>query len=182
MKAFRNVGGAVVEVNVDLDPNGNPLLPPDTTTDPRPDALPGHYTTVVGSEWIQIPIPVPFQTLDSIRAEMMERFRVYRNWLIEQPVEHAGRSFDGDEIARNRLTQALVIFQTNGTLPQAWVARDNSLFPITAIADLNGIVGAVQVAFTTRFFTADGIRRQIIAAQTEEQLRAIEIPSINTMI
>ena len=177
MKAFRNIAGSVVEVNIDVDPDGNPLLPPDTTVEPRPEPLEGHYVTVVGSTWVQIPNPVSFVTLETQKAQALERFRVYRDWLIEQPVEYAGRLFDANETARNRLTQALVIFQTTNTLPQAWVANDNSLFHINNIDDLSGIINAVQTAFTTRFFTSDTIRRQILVAETEEQLAAVQIPS-----
>ena len=38
MKAFRNLAGNVVEIDIDLDLDGNPILPPDTTTDLRPEA------------------------------------------------------------------------------------------------------------------------------------------------
>ena len=41
MKAFRNIGGSVVEIDVDTDPNGQPILPPDTTVDAKPAAHDG---------------------------------------------------------------------------------------------------------------------------------------------
>jgi len=103
---------------------------------------------------------------------------VYKAWYFEQPTTHMGVTFDADEQARNRLTQALVIESTSGYLPPAWIAADNSQFPLAAKADLVGIVTAVQTAFSTRFFEMDVVRQQILAADNDAVLAAIVIPSV----
>jgi hypothetical protein len=52
MKAYRNIAGVVHEIQVDIGLDGQPILPPDTTVDPRPEPQPGHYVTVVGNAWV----------------------------------------------------------------------------------------------------------------------------------
>jgi hypothetical protein len=178
MKAFRNVGGNVVEVEIDTDLNGHPILPPDTTTDPRPEAQEGHYVTVVGDKWVQIAIPVPFVTFETKKQDAHKKLKAYRAWYLEQPIIHEGVKFDADEQARARLTQALTINGANGYLPPAWIAFDNTPFPLAAVADLVNLVNAVQVAFSNRFFETAAIRDQIINATTEEQLAAITVPVV----
>lgn len=178
MKAYRNLGGNVVEIEVDVDVNGQPILPPDTTVDPRPEPLPGHYVTVVGNEWVQIPIPQEYFEFSYKKQLALEKLSKYKNWYLDQPVEHAGKKFDADEVARNRLTQALVIYNTNNYLPPAWITEDNQPFALNSINDLLGIINAVQTAFSTRFFEMDAIRQQILAAQNDEELDAVKIPQI----
>lgn len=178
MKAFRNIGGNIVEIEVDVGPDNVPLLPPDTTVDPRPDPLPGHYVTVVGNSWVQIPIPQEFTTFEYKKQKALEALKKYKEWYLEQPVEHNGVLFDADETARIRLTQALVVHSASSYLPPYWITANNDLYPIENLSDLMGIVNAVQTAFTTRFFEMDGIRRQILNASNEEELNAINIPTI----
>lgn len=177
MKAFRNLAGNVVEITVDVGLDGQPILPPDTTVDPRPEPLPGHYVTVVGKEWVQIEIPVVFETLESKIARKLEAIGKYRDWLTEQPVEVNGVKFDADEQARSRLTQSLVINSTLDYLPPAWISYDNTPQPLATVDDLKTIVQAVQTAFATRFFECDTLRQAAKAATTEAELDLVVVPS-----
>jgi len=181
MKAWRNFGDALVEIEVDVSTSGQPILPPDTTIAPRPDPLEGYYVTVVGNEWVQIPIPQEFTLFETKKQVKLEEIRKYRAWYLEQPVDYNGLTFDADEQSRNRLTQALLIYQTNGYLPPAWIAFDNTSYTLTVIDDLMGIINAVQTAFSTRFFETDAIRRQVIDAATEADLEAVVIPKLPQM-
>ena len=178
MKAYRNYAGEVREIYVDVDPNGQPLLPPDTTIQPRPDALEGHYVTVVGTEWVQIEIPVQVESLETRRVRLLAQLSQFRAWLTEQPVGVAGRLFDADDQARSRLTQALVMHSTLDYMPPAWIAYDNQPVGLNTIDDLKGIVAAVQNAFAVRFFYCDEIRQRLMAATTEEQLQGIAVPAV----
>lgn len=180
MKAFRNVGGSVTEIEVDVSPDGNPLLPPDTTVDHKPEALQGHYVTVVGNSWVQIPVPVEHFEFSYKKQLALEKLAKYKAWYTEQPVNHNSVAFDGDELSRARLIQALVINSATGYLPPAWVTYNNSVYPITVIADLIGIINAVQTAFATRFFEMNNIREAIKEAVNESALAAINIPQIPT--
>lgn len=181
MKAFRNVGGQVVEITVDLDLSGNPILPPNTTVAPRPEANEGHYVTVVDNAWVQIPIPVHVVTLDQLKAEKQVRVKQYRDWLLAQPVEYEGVQFDADETARARLSQALIINTVNETFPPAWIAADDTQFPLVSFQDLKGIALTVAGAFSDRFFEAADLRDAVTAAADEAELEAVVIPSTGLM-
>lgn len=178
MKAFRNVAGTVVEIDVDVDPNGQPILPPDTTTAEKPAAQDGHYVTVVGNVWVQIPIAQEVIAFEYRKQKALETLSRYKAWYLDQPVNHNGVMFDGDEQARARLTQALVVHNANSYLPPVWIAADNSPQPLADINALIAIVSDVQTAFATRFYEMDLIRQQIIAAADEVALAAINIPVV----
>lgn len=176
MKAFRNVGGNIVEIEVDIGLDSLPILPPDTTVNARPAAQEGHYVTVVGNEWVQIPIPVPFVTFETKKQQKLSALQEYRGWYLDQPVEHNTIMFDADETARARLTQALTINMSSGYLPPAWITYDNSPFVLTVVDDLKNLVNTIQAAFSSRFFEMDTIRQQILAAADEAALNAVVVP------
>lgn len=188
MKAFRNIAGNVVEILVDVDPSGNPILPPDTTVDPKPEVQEGHYVTVVGREWVQIPIPQEFKAFETLKNEAIQKLQEYRTWSLEQPVvltvEGTGEEikFDADEQARARINHALTIHSQLALLPPVWITYDNSEYPLTSVEDLKAIANAVFNAYNGRFFACSEIRKQIFAAQDEVALtQAIElIPQIQT--
>lgn len=177
MKAFRNLGGNVVEIEVDVDPTGLPILPPDTTVEPRPEPLEGHYVTVVDKSWVQIPVTPNVLSFELKKQDALRRVSQYNDWYINEPVTHSGFLFDADELARNRLTQALVLQSAANILTPAWITYDNKTFPITTAADLMGIINAVQTHFTTRFFEMATLHQRVEAATTEAELEAIVIPS-----
>lgn len=178
MLAYRNVAGNVVEIQVDVDPSGTPLLPRDTTTDPKPAPLADHYVTVVDHSWVQIPVTQSWSEFSYLKQQALQKLSTYKAWYIDQPVNIAGVKYDADEAARARLTQAIVIYNTNGYLPPAWISFDNTPVVLTVIADLIAIVNGVQSAFSTRFFEMDAIRGQINAAANEAALAAITIPQV----
>lgn len=181
MKAFRGISGGYKEIDVDVDHvTQQPILPPDTTIDLKPETVTeNHYLTVVGNEWVEIENPVPVFSFDYLKQKKLEEVYEYREWLFRQPVEHAGALFDADDTARTRLTQALVM--TNPPInyvPPVWVTYDNDSFPISDLPDLVGIVSAVTSAFSQRFYEMGYLRSQVSAAEHQEALDAIEIPAI----
>ena len=178
MKAFRNMAGKVVEIEVDLDLDGNPILPPDTTTDPRPSAQPGHYVTVVGRNWVQIPVPQQVKSLELLKNEALEKLANYRAWLLEQPVFYQGVLFDGDETARDRLSHSVIVAESGGQVPPAWVTYDNSSFPLNDAADLKSLAVHIITEFGVRFFEANVIRESIMQATDEAALASVQIPVI----
>ena len=180
MKAYRAIPGGYKEIDVDVDHvTMQAILPPDTTVQPKPETVTeGHYLTVVGTEWVEIEIPVPTFSFEYLKQKKLEKAAEYRDWLLDQPVEHAGVLFDADDTARTRLTQALVM--TNPPIeyiPPVWVTYDNSSFPIGDLSDLVGIVAAVTSAFSQRFYDAGVLRAQVTAAEDQAALDAIEIPA-----
>lgn len=182
MKAYRNIGGTVKEIQVDVGLDGQPILPPDTTVNPRPEAQPGHYVTVVGKDWVQIEIPVVVESFESKKASKMASISAYRDWLLNQPAEHQGILFDGDATARVRLTQALLMARELSYVPPSWVTYDNSKFVIVDIEALRALVGDVTTAFSTRFYQCDQLREDTIAATTEMELDAVVVPGIPAVV
>ena len=178
MKAWRNLNGNVVEIEVDISKSGNPILPPDTTVAERPAELEGHYLTVVGNEWVHIAIPAQVVSFETKQAQALAELKAYREWYLDQPVTHAEHTFDADEQARNRLVQALVIYNETAYLPPAWITFDNKPFALTVIDDLKGLISVVQTAFSSRFFEMNTLRDSILAAQDDTALNAIVIPKI----
>lgn len=174
MKAFRLYNGVINETDVDVDPGGNPILPPDTTVDPRPDELAGHYLTIQGNSWVQIEIVPP--SLFQLKNDKMMAFEVYRQKYMDKPVEVNGVMFDADSTARERLTQALVMNTAFAYLPPVWITHDNSAYPLADLDALKAIALAVQTAFANRFYEIVGIRDSISNASTKEELEAIVIP------
>ena len=178
MKAFRNIAGNVAEIEVDLDLDGNPILPPDTTTDARPAAQPGHYATVVDRSWVQIPVTVQVKSLELQKSEVLAKISSYREWLLEQPVTHSGVVFDGDQTARVRLSQAVMVADAGGQVPPAWVTYDNSTFPLADLAALKALAVSVITEFGNRFFEANAIREAAMQAADAAALAAVVVPAI----
>lgn len=178
MQAWRNIAGNIQQVYVDVGPDGKPLLPPDTTVDPKPDPQPGHYVTVVGNSWVQIPIPVPYFEFSYLKQQALDKFFKYKTWYLSQPVTIDGSPFDNDDVARNRMIQALVIYSQTNYLPSAWVDANNVPHPVAVIADLQKIMTAMSQDFSTKFFEMETIRQQILATTDEAGLNAITIPAI----
>lgn len=180
MKAYRNLNGQIVEIDVDVDPNNQPLLPPDTTVDPRPDPLAGHYVTIVGNAWVQIEIPATVFEFSYNREKKLADLAVYKTWYLDQPLAINGVLYDADEQARTRLIQALTVYNAYGALPSAWVDSNNVPHPISAVADLNALIQPIAQAFQTRFFDMDTIRQNILAVADGDQaaLDLIVVPTI----
>lgn len=181
MQAFRNVGGEVKTIQVDVDIDGNPILPPDTTVDPRPEPLEGHYVTVVDRAWVQIPIPVQVVTLDALRNDKLTRFDKWREKHINRPVDMNGVMFDADELSRSRVTQALTVYASIGFLPAAWMDMNKQPFPLTSVDDLKAVATAILAQFNASFFEAEVKRAAIVAATTEAELAAVDIPETDLM-
>lgn len=178
MKAYRKVNGEIREIRVDVSPSGTPLLPPNTTVDPRPEPLEGYYLDIVGDSWEQIPVRVHVPTLQEVKDKACDELALYKDWLLDSPVMFEGHDFDSDDTARIRLLGAVSAYQVSGKWPPAWVTYDNKLFPLTTPNLLNGLSMTVYNAFTSRFFFVTGIREQILACETIEEVDNVTIPEI----
>ena len=108
MKAFRLYNGVINEIDVDVDAvTQEPILPPETTVDPRPDEVPGKYVTIQGNQWVYIDIIEP--SLFQLKQNKLAEFETFRQAYMDKPVQVNGVLFDADSTARERLTQSLVM-------------------------------------------------------------------------
>lgn len=180
MNAYRRfASGEIKQIKVDVDKNGNPILPADTTVDPRPDPAPGYYVTVVDNTWVQILTPVPpAPSLEQLKQEAIAKLSKWKEWVLEQPVNYQGQSFDADDVARNRLTQAVTLLSIGAPHPAAWVTYDNSVYDVEDAQDLTNLALVVANIFQERFTQATALRAAIDAATTESELEAVVIPAI----
>ena len=177
MKASRLYNGMISEIDVDVDGvTGEPILPPDTTVDPRPPEVEGQYLTIEGNQWKYIEIVQP--SLFQLKQNKMIQFEEFRQAYMDRPVTVAGADFDADDTARTRLTQALVMYRDFNYLPPVWIRHDNGAHPLASIDDLKAIAQAVMTAFSTRFYEIVAIRDAISNAATKEELEAVVIPAI----
>lgn len=166
----------IVPYEFDVDPNGNPLLPPNGTIDPKPEVPSGKYLAIVRNQWHLIDIPQVTYSFEYKKQMKLEALASYKEWYLNQPVTYDGRQFDNDETSKNRLIQTIKIYELTNQLPPAWIDYNNQAYPINAISQINGIVLTIASTFQTRFFEMATLRDQINAAQTEEELAAINVP------
>ena len=180
MKAFqRTPDGSIKEILIDLDRNGNPILPSNTTIDPRPQANEGHYVTVVDDKWVQIPITPPREvTLEELKDEKRKVLAAYKDWFLEQPVYMGEVLYDGDSVARDRLTQAVLLAELGGPVAESWVDANDIPRPIVDQDHIKNLSFQVAGVFQQRFTVLTGIRLAIIEATSVEELDAIVIPEI----
>ena len=119
------------------------------------------------------------KTLELLKAEALKKVATYREWLLEQPVLYQGVLFDGDTTARDRLSQSVIVAESGGQVPPAWVTYDNSTFPLNDVADLKSLAVHIMTEFGIRFFEANTIRESIIQATDEAALASIQIPVVS---
>lgn len=179
MKAYRKLNGNIVEIRVDIDREGNPILPPNTTVQPKPEVLEGHYLDLVRGEWEQFPIPVkPEPTLEQLQNEACDELSKYKDWVLDQPVEFDGVLFDADETARVRILGAVNAYQVSEVLPQAWVTFDNGVYMVSDYEQIKGLSMVMYGSFNDRFFFVSSLRNQILAAKDKATLEAIKLPVV----
>lgn len=177
MKAFRLYNGVINEIDVDVDAvTQEPILPPETTVDPRPDEVPGKYVTIQGNQWVYIDIIEP--SLFQLKQNKLAEFETFRQAYMDKPVQVNGVLFDADSTARERLTQSLVMNTAFSYLPPVWITHDNGMYPIADLDSLKAIAQAVQTAFATRFYEIVSIRDSINNANSKEELEAVVIPAV----
>jgi hypothetical protein len=169
----------IVQELFDLDPDGNPLLPDNGTVEPPPTYNPAtQYLAIVKNKWHVIDRPVITYPLEYHKERKLEQLNKYKEWYLNQPVTYDGHKFDADETSKNRLVQAYNVYQITNQLPSAWIDADNQRYDITSVDQIKGIIEAIATTFQTRFFECAIIREQILAATTEEELNAINVPTI----
>lgn len=190
VRAWRYYQGRITEIFVDVDQNGNPILPPDSTTTPPPPPSPNHYLIIQGTDWVQVPIVQPNPpTIEDVRRRALSKWKAYRDWYVNQPVTFENKPYDADELSRSRLAQALVAYNEFNILPEGWVATDNSVrsFDKNNPADVQAFKDLAQTVaenFKTRFLEMEAIRQQLLQATTIDDIETIEnsIPNLRNAI
>ncbi len=170
--------GKVTQIQVDVSPSGKPLLPLNSTVEDMPETLPGHYVTLVDSQWVQIPIAVPTYSFSYLQDLKLSAVKKYAAWYQTRPVTFDGQQFQADEASKNLLTQALLVANIGGGVPPFWKTLDNQKYPLPDITKLSDLVVAVSQDFSRKFYEMDALKASISACTTEAELDAIVVPSV----
>lgn len=170
--------GVVTQIQVDVSPSGQPLLPLNSTVEDKPEALPNHYVTLVDSKWTQIPVAATVYTFEYLKQMKLAAAKKYASWYKVQPVTFDGHEFQADEASKNLLTQALLVANVGGGVPPFWKTLDNQKYAIADVTVLADLVVAVSQDFSRKFYETDTLKETISAATTEAELDAIVVPSV----
>lgn len=89
------------------------------------------------------------------------------------PIEYNGNLFDYDEKARDRINAAIIALDAQGAEATIdWTTADNKDVALTA-NDLRAVIGAVAVRSNTLHVKYRNLKTQAEAAETVEELNAI---------
>lgn len=115
---------------------------------------------------------IPAPPLDEVKAAKIAELKNERTTREESPVEYAGKLWDFDARARDRITAAITALEVGGVESIEWTAHDDSSASLTA-ADLKGIVASAAVRGDALHKKYRELREQAKAADTVEAVSAV---------
>lgn len=83
-----------------------------------------------------------------------------------------GHTWQADKRSQELLGQAISLAQAGGALPPVWRDADNNDMPVTSIADLLAIAGAIAQQVQTAYATSWARKAAVDAATTIEEVGA----------
>jgi len=116
--------------------------------------------------------PHPQALLAATKAEKKARIEAERDAQCEQPVRALGRTWDADKRSQELLAYAITIAQAGGPLPPVWRDHDNDNMPVTSIADLLAIAGAIAAQIQTAYAQSWARKAAVNAAQMLDEVEA----------
>jgi hypothetical protein len=117
--------------------------------------------------------PHPQALLAAAKAKKKARIEAERDVQCEQPVQALDRAWDADKRSQELLASAITIAQAGGPLPPAWRDHDNENMPVTSIADLLAIAGAIATQTQTAYAQSWARKAAVDAAQTLDEVEAV---------
>jgi hypothetical protein len=116
--------------------------------------------------------PHPDAMLAEAKAAKKRQIEAERDAQCEQPVQALGRTWDADQRSQELLASAITLAQAGGPLPAVWRDHDNNDMPVTDIADLLAIAGAIIQQVQTAYATSWARKAAVDAASTIEEVEA----------
>ena len=116
--------------------------------------------------------PHPQALLAAAKARKKARIEAERDAQCEQPVQALGRTWDADKRSQELLASAITIAQAGGPLPSVWRDHDNDNMPVTSIADLLAIAGAIAAQTQAAYAQSWARKAAVDAAQTIDDVEA----------
>ena len=116
--------------------------------------------------------PHPDALLAEAKAAKKRQIEAERDAACWQPVTALGRTWDADKRSQELLASAITLAQAGGPLPAVWRDHDNNDMPVTDIADLLAIAGAIIQQVQTAYATSWARKAAVDAATTIEEVNA----------
>jgi hypothetical protein len=114
----------------------------------------------------------PDALLDERKAARKRQIEAERDAACWQPVTALGRTWDADKRSQELLASAITLAQAGGPLPAVWRDHDNNDMPVTDIADLLAIAGAIMQQVQAVYATSWARKAAVDAASTIEEVEA----------
>lgn len=152
---------------VDVHPVGFPVAPELQWVD-----CPDDCTT----QWVYLngacqPKPRDFA---AEKAAMPAKIEAWRDQACVANVTAHGRPWQADKTSQALLGQAIALAQAGLPLPAVWRDANNNNMPITSLADLLAIAGAIAAQVQAAYVRSWQLKAQVEAATTVEELDAIQ--------
>ncbi|MEO1750739.1 DUF4376 domain-containing protein [Thiofaba sp. EF100] len=116
--------------------------------------------------------PHPDAVLAEAKAAKKRQIEADRDAQCEQPVSALGRAWDADKRSQELLATAVTLAQAGAPLPPVWRDCHNNDMPVTGIAELLAISGAIAAQTQAAYATSWMRKAAVDAATTLEEVEA----------
>lgn len=114
----------------------------------------------------------PDAVLDEVKVAKKRQIEADRDAQCTANVTANGHTWQADKLSQELLGQAITLAQAGLPLPPVWRDADNNDVPITSIADLLAISGAIAQQVQTAYATSWARKAAVDAATTIEEVEA----------
>lgn len=116
---------------------------------------------------------IPSKTLGEIKAEKLAQLKPARDGATVSNVTAHGRQWQADERSQKLLSAAITLAMVGAPLPPVWRDANNSNMPITTLAELVAIAGAMARQTQAAYSKSWTLKDQVDAAQTPGAVDAV---------
>lgn len=116
---------------------------------------------------------IPSKTLGEIKAEKLAQLKPARDAATVANVTAHGRQWQADERSQKLLSAAITLAMAGAPLPPVWRDANNSNMPITTLAELVAIAGAMARQTQAAYSKSWTLKDQVDAAQTPGAVDAV---------
>ena len=116
--------------------------------------------------------PHPDALLVEAKPAKKRQIEAERDAACDQPVTALGRTWDADKRSQELLASAITLAQAGAPLPTVWRDHDNDNMPVTSIADLLAISGAIAAQVQQAYATSWMRKAAVDAATTIDEVNA----------
>lgn len=135
----------------------------------KPPRPPDHYWDESTHQWYDP------RTLNDFKAEKWKRIKHQRTQAIEAGFQWNANTFDSDELAQQRIVQAVqaaVAKQNNEVWTVDWTLADNSVVTL-GVAEMLAVGQALQAHVAAQHARARALRVQLSEATTKDTVDAL---------